>query len=659
MLRPTRLRLAGLAVALAAAVAPPLTGAVAGLAGASHDHTSHDHGHDHAGAEHCRPTDGGPALCSHADEAPPGVDLTRLPSTRELRARRGAAGDALTAQAASGAVTCDGDGVSGSRVQAMYVVAADKPNRFADVRASIQTWAAGVDGVFAASAAQSGGERHVRYVTGAAVSGACTAQVLNVTVPAGATRTFSSSISAVQAQGHVDPSRKYLMWVDTSTARICGVATAFVDDGRTQGNRHNGLAPMYSRVDAPCWGRSAPSVEAHELLHNLGGVQPTAPNATAAGHCTDESDTMCYKDGSRVVMRQVCASTQEALLDCNHDDYYLAGAPATGSYLASHWNTADSRFLLGGGGDSSGYPAPTQLGVGIAVANPGVPGLPTTLTATVRDVPGRTAAFQWATPRRDCVFADATARETTVTCAAGSATRAVVTVTVNNGVTAPARASSTLTFTTAARALTITGSVNGVSGAGPVSACPKVAFPVTAKVVDAGSGAPVKGLRLAFVQTLNGRDRVLATVPTAADGTAAARVVGVHGGTVAVRTVKAGAFASQRGAATALSALPCATSVTASLSTAEVAVGGAVSASGRLSRTLGDDTSGVAGVKVSLVLSPTGGAAPKVLSSVKTAADGSFSLFGAPRTSGSLVVRFAASASYGASESTPMAVTVR
>ena len=51
MLRPTRLRLAGLAVALAAAVAPPLPGVVAGLAGASHDHAGHDHaGHDHAHA---------------------------------------------------------------------------------------------------------------------------------------------------------------------------------------------------------------------------------------------------------------------------------------------------------------------------------------------------------------------------------------------------------------------------------------------------------------------------------------------------------------------------------------------------------------------------------------------------------------------------------
>ena len=107
MLRPTRLRVAGLAVVLAAAVALPLPSAVAGLAAslpgaaAQHDHAGHDHADpNHTGAEQCRPTDDGPALCSHADEAPPGVDLARLPSTRELLARRGAAGDALTAQAA-------------------------------------------------------------------------------------------------------------------------------------------------------------------------------------------------------------------------------------------------------------------------------------------------------------------------------------------------------------------------------------------------------------------------------------------------------------------------------------------------------------------------------------------------------------------------------
>ena len=43
-----------------------------------------------------------------------------------------------------------------------------------------------------------------------------------------------------------------------------------------------------------CW---VDTVAAHELLHTLGAVQASAPNATDYGHCTDEWDVMCYRDG--------------------------------------------------------------------------------------------------------------------------------------------------------------------------------------------------------------------------------------------------------------------------------------------------------------------------------------------------------------------------
>jgi ribosomal protein L24E len=80
-------------------------------------------------------------------------------------------------------------------------------------------------------------------------------------------------------------------------------------------------------------------------MHNLGGVQPTAPNSTVNGHCDDDDDRMCYADGSPLlVLRSVCDSDQEALFDCNHDDYFSTAAPA-GNYLATHWNTAGNSFL--------------------------------------------------------------------------------------------------------------------------------------------------------------------------------------------------------------------------------------------------------------------------------------------------------------------------
>src|SRR5205085_6609671 len=189
-----------------------------------------------------------------------------------------------------------------------------------------------------------------------------------VTVPAGSMASFGATISAVQALGYNLAGRKYLMWADATS--LCGIASLYTNDSASQSNPNNGAYPQYARVDAGCWGfgdgSTGHSVEAHELLHTLGGVQGSAPHATTAGHCWDESDTMCYADGGGHAMVQVCPSAQEYLLDCNSDDYFST-YPEPGSYLAGHWDAADSRFLIGGGdgtgGGSTG--APTRLGATI------------------------------------------------------------------------------------------------------------------------------------------------------------------------------------------------------------------------------------------------------------------------------------------------------
>lgn len=683
MLRPTRRLTAGLAVLLAGAVLHPLTGAAVAATSApaprpavGHDHRSHDHGshdhrsHDHGEApeEHCQAVRDGAVLCAHADAPPPGVDVRRLPSTRELQQRPGAAATAVTAAqttgvptpaqyAAGSTVPCDGDGTSGSRVQAMYVVAADRPNRFAALQASIQTWAAGVEDVVNRSAAQTGGVRHVRYVTGPASSGACTPTVLNVTVPAGGNASFSSTIAAVQGLGHTDPNRKYLMWVDA--ASLCGIASMYLDDRAGQDNANNGRYAQYARVDSGCWGHPN-SVEAHELVHNLGGVQRSAPNSTAAGHCTDDADRMCYSDGAGVTMRPVCPPANEALLDCRNDDYFLAAVPPLNSYLATHWNTADSRFLIGGAGGGGSNGPPTGLSVAVAVDNPGIAGLPTQVTATTQDVPGRQPTVAWTVSRRDCTVADPTAQQTTVTCSAGSSAAALVTVTAGNGVTAPVKATSPLTFSTTARAATLSSAVDGTSGPGPVSACPRAVLPVTATMVDAASGSPVRGVRVQFLQTLAGRTTVVGTATTAADGTASGRVVAVHGAAVTARTAAAGAFASRSSEATTVhAAAACATGVDAALEADTVGHGDPARVTGRLQRTIDGSAGPVAGARVSLVLTPTGTSTSSVIATATTGVDGSFRLVGTPRSSGVLVVRYAVTPSYQASASAPLAVTVQ
>jgi hypothetical protein len=155
---------------------------------------------------------------------------------------------------------------------------------------------------------------------------------------------FNATISELKAQGYNRTDRIYLAFVDTTAAGTCGIGTLWSDDRPTSDNRNN-AGPSYSRVDAGCW---SGSVAAHELMHNLGGVQHSAPHASGGFHCIDEYDVMCYKDSSSSpAMRVDCAETWRNVtrFDCGHDDYFHTN-PATGSYLASHWNSANNRFLV-------------------------------------------------------------------------------------------------------------------------------------------------------------------------------------------------------------------------------------------------------------------------------------------------------------------------
>ena len=293
------------------------------------------------------PLANGTVLCTPGPEAgPPGLDVRADRSVADL-AQATAAADATegTAETGSG-VPCIGDGVSGNRVQAIYAVAADRVDRYADIAPLIAGWAGGVDHVFSHSAAQVGGERHVRFVTDAN----CGLDVAHVVVSPIGDDNIMNTINELSAAGYNRPDRKYLIWMDAST--YCGIAQIFRDDRPGQDNLSN-VRSGYARVDQNCWGGTY-SAEAHELVHSLGGVQPSVPHASANFHCTDEEDRMCYKDGVDVVLTFDCPPEQGHYLDCNHDDYYHPNPPA-GSYLESHWNVADSSFLHAG---PVGDPAP-------------------------------------------------------------------------------------------------------------------------------------------------------------------------------------------------------------------------------------------------------------------------------------------------------------
>ncbi|MDQ6927972.1 MAG: fibronectin type III domain-containing protein [Actinomycetota bacterium] len=310
------------------------------------------------------------ALCTHGpDPAPAGVDIrqSRQPVTTA------ATPAPPSGVAAQGSVPCDGDGSSGFRVQLIYARASNVSDRYAQYASSFQQWAGAMDSAFSRSAAETGGDRHLRFVHDAS----CNAVIDRVTLSTTGDDNFTNTLNELRSKGYTRTDRKYIVWTDANV--YCGIGQVYYDDSAGSGNASNGNSSVpgeLGRIDSGCWGQPA-SAEAHELMHTLGGVQTSAPHATSKNHCTDESDRMCYADGGGGTIRYICPSTHEQLFDCNHDDYFSTAPPA-GSYLATHWNTANSRFLIASGAT----PLPTTTTTVPSTTSPPTTSPPTTSPPT-------------------------------------------------------------------------------------------------------------------------------------------------------------------------------------------------------------------------------------------------------------------------------------
>lgn len=317
-----------------------------------HDHSTHDH----AAVPQNKPEKGlvfdglerddnrckhgfkvkGTDRCTHGpDAAPEGVDVAGEPTP-------------ATGPSSAGPVNpvCSGDGVSGKRTQVIYARASDRTDRYASFLPSFRIWAADADRIYAASAAETGGARRMRFVH----NSSCTVNVANAVLPTTGDDTFGNTINALKALGFNRTDRKYMVFVDANV--YCGIGNIDNDDQPGSANLNNG-GPDYGRTDAGCW---SGSTAAHEHMHNIGGVQLSAPNSSGGWHCTDEWDLMCYSDSpSYPAMVTRCPDTaRNRLFDCNHDDYFNT-SPAAGSYLATKWNAANSQYLIGGGQSRWGY----------------------------------------------------------------------------------------------------------------------------------------------------------------------------------------------------------------------------------------------------------------------------------------------------------------
>ena len=226
---------------------------------------------------------------------------------------------------------CLGDGESGKRVQLFYgqvVGQVDQsPSMIGDIRAAADT---------VNQAYRQAGNENVRW--------ACTSDgqtVIHILVP---TNTFEAAIATLQSLGYTSPDRIYtVLETRPSPNRLVGQAMTPRDDRPTDNVADTG--PWYSIV----WGVAA-STLMHEVGHNMGAVQNSAPHSTGAWHCYQRNDVMCINDGGPYYQqggRMAFCNDGQTLADewdCGRDDYYNPD-PSPGSYLATHWNLYHSAFL--------------------------------------------------------------------------------------------------------------------------------------------------------------------------------------------------------------------------------------------------------------------------------------------------------------------------
>jgi hypothetical protein len=250
---------------------------------------------------------------------------------------------------------CPGDGRSGSRVHVLLGVpadttASDPPATKSLLRQALYLADANLD-----AASPSMGQhyrffcRHDRNVT-----------IRTVQLPAIGSDSlygFDDVTTGLTTQGFTKRSAIYATFVENIDCCYSygGQGSMTTDDrSNPSTNSNNGPFPRYSmiRLGATFDATMLALVFQHETGHNMGAVQNSAPHTSGAFHCYETNDIMCYNDGGPYfstggTLVSVCPDLSSAgmyVFDCGGDDYYNA-SPASSTYLADHWNVADSRWL--------------------------------------------------------------------------------------------------------------------------------------------------------------------------------------------------------------------------------------------------------------------------------------------------------------------------
>ncbi len=234
-------------------------------------------------------------------------------------------------------------------VKVLYLYQSGTPNRLEERMPTIREAVALADLIYERSAARTGGIRHVRWKMTSSCKLAVVPVAMNLRLPMNSARDY------LVKKGLLKLTEKGLAFRE-GTSVVSGLGQHAVDSRPSSANRNNRggtLAWVYLDFYADLWGDEVTSqarmflvrghTAAHELAHTLGAVQPDAPHGHGA-HCWDDYDVMCQEEPGGKKLREVCPATILLLFDCKNDDYFHT-SPKPGSYLATHWNIARSRYL--------------------------------------------------------------------------------------------------------------------------------------------------------------------------------------------------------------------------------------------------------------------------------------------------------------------------
>ena len=223
----------------------------------------------------------------------------------------------------------------------LYGHPADRPSRFASVKATIVAEIRRMNAALNEEAVASGG-RTADYKVKCDPAGEIQVDTFQSTQADDRT-TFAGVLSAARAAGFDSSRADYTIFFDSSAPPACGTGT-YSPDQRLSADNQNNAGGDYAVVYSNCW---TDRTAMHENGHNQGAVQYDAPFSTGDGaHCNDGHDVMCYSDGGDRDIGMSLFCQDRMRFDCRHDSYFDT-APEPGEYLESNWNlgSALNRFI--------------------------------------------------------------------------------------------------------------------------------------------------------------------------------------------------------------------------------------------------------------------------------------------------------------------------